>query len=177
MGTAQQQPKPLDPERLAALIGRWDISNSSDTEAMNAARMIRRMVRSAGIRFVDAVELPDVREALDRALQPVRATSHDSPPLLAAQEEAKELRDRLGVVVPKLREVTEALTREMELTAQLREHGSKTYASVTLGIGKPVHGGLIAVVTVIALGMLVAAAFSDEVPDLVETPAPVATQP
>src|ERR1022692_1471929 len=101
MGTAQQQPKPLDPERLAALLGRFDIGNPSDAEALNAARMIRRMVSSAVVRFVDAREQADVREALDRALQPVRSPVQNSPALLAAQEEAKEVRDRLSVVVPK----------------------------------------------------------------------------
>lgn len=176
MGTAQQQPKPVDPERLAALMGRYDTSNPSEDEAMNAARMIRRMVGSAGVRLVDTLERPDVKEALDRALQPVRSPVQDSPALLAAQQETKELHDMLSVVVPKLRDVTEALMREMELTAQLREHGSKTRAGVDLGSREPFHGGLIAVMTVLAIWMLVASAFYSDVPDVVETPVAVAPQ-
>jgi hypothetical protein len=174
MGTAQQQPKPVDPERLAALMGRYDTSNPSEAEAMNAARMMRRMVGSAGVRLIDALERPDVREALDRALQPVRSPVQNSPALLAAQQETKELHDMLSVVVPKLREVTEALMREMELTAQLREHGSKTCAGVDLGCGEPFRRGLIAVVTALAIWMLVASAFYSDVPDVVEPPAAVA---
>lgn len=160
MGTEQQQPKPVDPERLAALIGRFDIGNPSDAEALNAARMIRRMVSSACVRFVDALEQADVRAALDKALQPVRSQPQNSAALKAAQEEARGLRDRLGVVVPKLREVTEALTREMELTAQLREQAAQVSNTVSAS-GGPVHGGLIALVVVLAMMLLFASAFAD----------------
>ena len=177
MGTTQQQPKPLDPERLAALVGRFDIGNPSDAEALNAARMIRRMVGGAGVRFIDALERPDVREALDTALQPVRAKLQDGPALLAAQEETKELRDRLAVVVPKLREVTEALTREIELAAELRKQAlQKRVAGVSSGSGEPLHGGLIAVVTVLAIGMLIASAFSESGVDQVKARAAVMPQ-
>ena len=63
-------------------------------------------------------------------MQPLRHTPNCAvlkAALQAAKTEIEDLRSKLAAVVPKLREMTEALTREKELTAQLRaeatEHG------------------------------------------------------
>jgi hypothetical protein len=47
--------------------------NPSEAEAKGKGGALRRMVAAKNIRLVDALELPEIREAIDRQLQPVRA--------------------------------------------------------------------------------------------------------
>jgi len=118
MPAPQQEPKftAEEAERFAALWAGFETGNPSEAEAMGKGRMMRRMAAAKGLRIIDALELPEIRKAIDEQLQPVRAANTDA----AAQAEVEELRGKLAVVVPKLREMTEALTREKELTAKLR---------------------------------------------------------
>ncbi|MGC2662045.1 MAG: hypothetical protein WA324_29130 [Bryobacteraceae bacterium] len=51
----------------------FDIGNSSEPEAINKGRVLRRMVAQKNIRLVDAWELEEIREALDRQLKPIRS--------------------------------------------------------------------------------------------------------
>src|SRR5580658_1331001 len=89
----------FDPEELAKYIARFDTCNPSDAEAANAAKLIRRMMASNGLRFVDAMERADVKQALDRHLQPVR-------------EDSAELKEAFA----KVTELAEQLTREREIS-------------------------------------------------------------
>lgn len=96
-------------ERFAALMAGFDTGNPSEVEAIGKARALRRMVAAKNIRFVDAMEFPEIRKALDDQMQPVRPPGAD---VTALQAENEDLRGKLAFVVPKLREVTDALTKE-----------------------------------------------------------------
>jgi hypothetical protein len=81
MATAQEHRTFTDEEaeRFAALMAGFDTGNPSESEAMGKVRALRRMVAAktlpdgTPLRIVDAWELPEIREAIDRQLQPVRA--------------------------------------------------------------------------------------------------------
>lgn len=81
MATGQQERKFTDEEaqRFAALWAGFDVSNSNDAEASGKGKALRRMVAGktlpggTPLRLVDAFELDEIREAIDRQLQPVRA--------------------------------------------------------------------------------------------------------
>jgi hypothetical protein len=60
-------------KRFAVLMAGFDIGNSSEPEAINKGRVLRRMVVEKNIRLVDALELEEIREAIDRQLKPARA--------------------------------------------------------------------------------------------------------
>jgi hypothetical protein len=135
MPAPQQEPKftTEEAQRFAALVAGFDAGNPSEAEAMGKARMMRRMAVAKGLRLVDVFELPEIRKAIDDQLQPVRGASTDA----AAKAEVEELRGKLAAVVPKVRELTEALTREKELTAQLRgqSHPSPSYVVTSPCVG------------------------------------------
>jgi hypothetical protein len=71
-------------ERFAALWAGFDTGNASEAEAMGKGRALRRMVAAKGLRLADAVELPEIRAALDAQMQPVR---QPLPDVAALQEE------------------------------------------------------------------------------------------
>jgi hypothetical protein len=137
MPATQQQLKftAEEAQRFASLMAGGDTPNPSEAEAVGKLRMLRRMAVAKGLRLVDVFELPEIRKAVDDQLQPVRGTNTDA----AAKAEVEELRGKLAVVVPKLREMTEALTREKELTAQL--HGRLQTAQQKRSRPAPVKTG------------------------------------
>src|SRR5580658_10136100 len=102
MPATQQEPKftTEEAQRFAALMAGFEIGNSSEAEAVGKGRMMRRMLSAKGLRIVDALELPEIRQAIDDQLQPVRAEVTDSS---ALQAELEDLRGKLAFVVPKLR--------------------------------------------------------------------------
>lgn len=119
MGTTQQNPAVFDAkaaERFAALWAGWDTGNASEPEAMSKGRAARRMVAERKLRIIDALELPEIRRAIDHQMQPIRMAVPDVRDL---QDEAEDLRGKLAMVVPKLREVAEALKQETETTVVL----------------------------------------------------------
>jgi len=59
--------------KFAALLAGFDVQNESEAEAISKGRMLRRMAIEKNIRLVDAWELPEIREAIDEQLQPLRA--------------------------------------------------------------------------------------------------------
>jgi len=81
MARKQQERKFTDEEaeRFAALMAGFDTGNPSEAEAMGKGRALRRMVAGktlpdgTPLRLVDAWELEEIRVAIDRQLQPVRA--------------------------------------------------------------------------------------------------------
>jgi len=153
MATTQQQPRVFDAkaaQRFAALIAGWDTGNPSDeAEEVGKGRAARRMAAERNIRVVDALELPEIRKALDDQMQPVR---QPAPDVAALQAEIKDLRKKLAFVVPKLREVTEALTNERKETVAGGAWAFGIFA-VALVIG--VKFGAVAGVASLVLGMLV----------------------
>jgi hypothetical protein len=129
MGTTQQ-PAVFDArgaERFAALWAGFDTGNMSEPEAMSKGRAARRMVAEKKLRMIDALELPEIRQALDDQMQPLRQAV---PDVAALRVEAEALRAKLAVVVPKLREVAEALKEEKETTVV---HFVLSYGIVALG--------------------------------------------
>jgi hypothetical protein len=144
MATTQQQPGVFDAqaaERFAALWAGWDTGNASEAEAMGKGRALRRIVAERNLRIVDALELPEIRKALDNQMQPVRLPV---PDVVALEAEIEDLRSKLASVVPEVTRLAEALAREMDLTAQLnaRLPGSQRNRS----IARPAIYGVLALV-------------------------------
>jgi len=126
MATAQQQPMVFDAKESALIAALWagfDTGNPSEPEALGKGRVMRRMVDEKNLRIIDALELPEIRQALDDQMQPVRQAV---PDVAAMQAELEDLRGKLAFVVPKLREVTDALAKERKEFVDI--------ASLALGI-------------------------------------------
>lgn len=127
MPVTQQQPifTTDEADRFAALMSGFDIGNASEAEAMAKARALRRMVAGKGVRLVDAFELPEIRQALDDQMQPARQPLAD---VAVLKEQLLNLEDQLSDALNNNHILTDALTREQELTAQLqgRQSGSFT---------------------------------------------------
>ena len=141
----------FDPEEFAKLMARFDTGNPSDAEAASAARMMRRMVASEGLRFVDVMERADVKKALDAQLQPAR-------------EDSAELKEAFG----KITELAQALARERDVSTQLRKEcdllrsgsppppaPSMPVAGIPAGL---VNGWLEAITVALAVVLLIASA-------------------
>jgi hypothetical protein len=147
--------KGFDPEEFVKLIGSYDTGNPSEAEAMNAARLIRRMLVSNGLRLVDAMGRADVMQALDAQLQPVR---EESPQLKAAFVEIAELAELLK----QREEIIDELQQR-----ELASNAASNTAAVPppqisrggLGDGGLINGGLVAVVLFAALFLLIASTF------------------
>ena len=113
MATAQQHAAftPEEAQRFAALMAGFEIGNASEPEAVGKGRLLRRMADEKNIRLVDAFELPEIRLALDAQMQPVRQAGTDT---LALQKEVEELKRKLAVAVPKVRELAEELAKAQD---------------------------------------------------------------
>lgn len=153
MPAPQQEPKFTDPEaqRFASLWAGFETGNPSEAEAMGKGRVMRRMFAAKGLRIIDALELPEIRKAIDDQLQPVRSANTDA----AAKAEVEELRGKLAVVVPKVRELTEALTREKELTAKLRGQSHPAQSSVVNSPSLGAQSWLFEIAVVVAAMVLI----------------------
>lgn len=138
----------LDAQEFARLMARFDTGNSSEAEAMNAIRVLRRMVAEAGLRFVDVMGRADVKQALDAQMQPVR-------------EDSVELKEAFG----KIAELADLLAKERELSAGLRQRlagappAGQARTRRARADGGLVNGGLIAVTVLIVVMLLAGAAF------------------
>jgi len=115
---AQAQFTSQEAQRFAALMAGFDIGNPSEAEAIGKVRVLRRMLVEKGLRLVDALELPEIRQALDDQMQPARQPLADVAALVAeleaADRELDDLRGKLAFAMPKLAEVTERLTNERQ---------------------------------------------------------------
>ena len=112
-------------ERFAKLCAGFDVCNASEAEAMGKGRALRRMLVEKKIRLVDALEMPEIRKALDDQMQPVRSPI---PDVAALQAENEDLSKKLAFVVPKFREITEAL-------AAKRHRDDFLWSAFALGVG------------------------------------------
>ncbi len=80
----------------------FDIGNQNEAEAMSKGRAVRRMLAGktfddgTPLRLVDALELPEIRQALDDQMQPVRVH------VAALQAENEDLRGKLAQVLPEI---------------------------------------------------------------------------
>lgn len=106
----------FDAARFAALIARFDITNTSEAEAMTAARTVRRGLIEKNMRFVDVMARADVIQALDALLKPAR---EESPELKAAFLEIAKYAD----LARQHAETAKKLRREMA-TAQTAPVGA-----------------------------------------------------
>jgi hypothetical protein len=131
----------FDAERFAALVGRFDIGNPSEAEAMNAARVMRRALVEHNMRFVDVIGRADVMQALDAQCKPVR---EDSAELKAA-----------FVEIAKYAELAHQHSEKVnELRRELASCGGR--ATEPAGL---VNGGLVAFAVLLALTLMVASEF------------------
>ena len=96
-------------ERFAALWAGFDTNNPSEAEAMGKGRALRRMAMEQNLRVIDALELPEIRKAIDDQLQPSRLPV---PDVAALQAENEELRGKLSLIIPKVQELADILTQE-----------------------------------------------------------------
>jgi hypothetical protein len=142
----------FDPEEFAKLMASFDTGNSSEAEAMNAGRLLRRSLVKNGLRLVDVMGRADVMQALDARLQPER-------------EESPQLKEAFG----KITQLADELAQEREITAELREEiasGAFTGSSAMpvpprvsdSGSGLLINGGLVAAVSIVAVVLMIAAA-------------------
>jgi hypothetical protein len=122
------------------------------------------MVAGKNIRLVDALELPEIRKALDDQMQPDRK---EGPDLQAALEQAAALREELTARIRDVRTLAEEVTQLKELLLRrqrefdnFRRRGATGNAGAAPPARVPVMGiGGLAVVALILLMASVAGAF------------------
>jgi hypothetical protein len=64
-------------QRFAELWAGCDAGNANEAEAFGKFRELRRMAIAENLRVIDAVYRPDVMQALDDQLQPVRKENEE----------------------------------------------------------------------------------------------------
>jgi hypothetical protein len=116
MPNAQQNPA-INARRFAALLAGFDTGNACEEEALSKGRALRRMASDAGLRVVDVLELPEVRQAVDDQLRPARK---DSPQMQEAVDRAEALREELMERTRDVRQLAEMLRQQEETTEALR---------------------------------------------------------
>ena len=79
----------FDSEQFAKYMASFDTGNPSEEEALNSARLLRRMCVAIGCRVVDVLGRTGVQRALDERLKPER---EKRPELQAAQDEIADLK-------------------------------------------------------------------------------------
>src|ERR1039458_5487473 len=91
MPVTQQQPtfEPQEAERFAALVAGCDTGNGSEAEAIGKFRLLRRMADEKKLRIVDALELAEIRQAIDVQMRPQRCGGGDRASLQAEIERVK----------------------------------------------------------------------------------------
>jgi hypothetical protein len=88
-----QKPSEINAKRVANLLAGFDMGNPVDAEAINHGLALRHLAAKHGMRIVDILELPEVRQAVDEQLGPKRIESHELEELQALR---KELIERLN---------------------------------------------------------------------------------
>jgi hypothetical protein len=143
----------FDAEEFAKLMASFDTGNPSEAEAMNAGRLMRRLLVSNGLRLVDAMGRADVMAALDARLQPMR---EESPEVKGLENKVTELADELA----REKEITEELRGEIDdLLATAHEVAANQIIIPPRASDGLVNGGLVAAVSIVAVTLMIAAAF------------------
>jgi len=147
-------------QRFAALMAGFDTGNPSEAEAIGKVRVLRRMLVEKQLRLVDALELPEIRQALDDQMQPARQQVADTAALLAKLEasetELEDLRGKLAFAVPKLTEVTERLTNERQ---ELVTSAMWSFGIFVVSLGTDALWGMWAMAATWLLGLFVQVVF------------------
>src|SRR5580698_5334590 len=110
MPNVQNKPK-IDARRFAALLAGFDTSNGSEEEALAKVRALRRMAEAIGMRVVDVMELPEVKQAIDAQMGPKR---QEGPALREALEQAAAMQEELTERTRNVRELAERLRQQEE---------------------------------------------------------------
>jgi hypothetical protein len=108
MPMAQPKSKAVNARRFAALMAGFDTGNVSEEEAISKGRALRRMASEANLRIVDALEIPEIKKAIDDQMQPVR---QESPALQTAMEQAAALREELTARTRDVRKMADLLAK------------------------------------------------------------------
>jgi hypothetical protein len=116
MANAEQK-STINARRFAGLIAGADIGNQSEEEASAKMRAARRMAADAGLRFIDVMELPEVKQAIDDLLSPKRS---ESPDLAAAAERIGELENELSERMSDVRTLADRLTEQQPMMDNAR---------------------------------------------------------
>lgn len=112
MTTEEPQQKELNAKRFAALLAGFDTGNASEEEALSKGRALRRMASTCGLRIVDALEMPDVKRAIDDQMQPKR---QDNVEVEYALEQLALLREQLGERTTELEKLKLSFEEEKQL--------------------------------------------------------------
>lgn len=115
MPNAQHNPA-INARRFAALLAGFDTGNGSEAEALAKGRALRRMAVDAGMRVVDALELPEVKRAVDDQMGPARS---ESPALQEALEHSLALQTELTERTRDVRKLAELLGQQDEKIEEL----------------------------------------------------------
>lgn len=92
MGTTFTQPRVFDDADAARFAAFWagsDTGNLSEPEAVAKFRLLRRAAAEKNLRLIDALELPEIRKAIDEQLQPARQPCSGCATAQAESQEAK----------------------------------------------------------------------------------------
>jgi hypothetical protein len=116
MPNAQNKPK-IDARRFAALLAGFDTGNGSEEEAIAKVRALRRMAEAAGMRVVDVMELPEVKQAIDDQMGPKR---QESPELREALEQAAAMQEELTERTRNVRNLADSLKQEQERSEAIK---------------------------------------------------------
>lgn len=111
MPKVQQKPPNFDERRFAALLAGFDLGNASEEEAVSKGRALRRMAANVNMRVVDLMELPEVKQAIDDQMEPVRAKS---AALQEALEHTSALQEELTERTRDVRRLAESLRQRDE---------------------------------------------------------------
>ena len=143
----------FDSEQFAKYMASFDTGNPSEAEAINAARLLRRMCVESRCRLVDALGRTDVQRALDECLKPERETT---PELQAAKEEIADLEDCIDRLQHEQAQALQAARGESAaLKACIERLQRERSASKRALPSDPVNGYLIAAVAVPSAVLLV----------------------
>jgi hypothetical protein len=115
MPNAQNNPA-INARRFAALLAGFDTGNGSEEEALAKGRALRRMAADVGLRVVDVMELPEVKQAIDDQMRPART---ESPALQEALHRALALQDELTERTRDVRQLAELLSQQEERAEEL----------------------------------------------------------
>jgi hypothetical protein len=124
------------------VLAGFDTSNDSDEEALTKALALRRMAVKARMRIIDLMELPEVRQAIDDQMRPVRKPD---PAVKEALEHAASLQEELTERTRDVRMLAERLGRQDEEMERMRREyagARRTAATVrATGPSTPLPGG------------------------------------
>jgi hypothetical protein len=144
----------FDPEEFVKLIASFDTGNPSEAEAMTAGRLMRRSLVTHGLRLVDVMGRPDVIQALDDQLQPVR---EESPELKEAFQKVADLADLAKQREDIIDELQQELARGAgNCACPMTPSRASQGGLVSAGL---VNGVLVAAVSLATITLLIASAF------------------